>query len=435
MLLKGKRLLLPDHITYAPRILKQVLFYQKSWHWNKQQVLDYQNKKLREIVSYAGKYVPYYITLFKEIGLDTSTFRGIEDIEKIPLLDKEIIRTNPQDFVSYASKELGTQIIKTSGSTGTPLTLHIDRISRANKYACFARAYFWAGYRPGALRFVLKGFSESKKEPYGYDLVRNMIYLNSSKMDKDNCMAAAKLVAKYKPIIFEGYARSFVDFYNHIGNSFEIKPPKGIFVYGETVPEQIREFLQTNFQAHLYDYYAHEENAVLICETPDYHKRLMDDYFYSEIINENGETIDTDYGELVGTSFYNYAMPLIRYKTRDYIKLGEDTGLPFRKVSAIEGRMDDYLLLPDGRKIYFAEGAISYAKGIIVAQYVQRANDKITINLVIDDSFKKESFGEIKQGLIKRIGDSVKFEFKVVKELEKKESGKTPFIINRIIEE
>ena len=171
---------LPYHISNAPLILKQFLFYQKSWRWSKQQVLDFQNEKLKEIVKYAGKYVPYYINLFEDIGLDTSTFRGIEDIEKIPLLDKEAIRTNPQDFVSYVSKELGTQILKTSFSTGTPLSFHIDKISRAYKYACFARAYFWAGYKPGALRFVLKGFSESKKEPYGYDLLRNFLYLNSS---------------------------------------------------------------------------------------------------------------------------------------------------------------------------------------------------------------------------------------------------------------
>lgn len=426
---------LPDHITYAPLILKQFLFYQKSWRWSKQQVLDFQNEKLKEIVKYAGKYVPYYINLFEDIGLDTSTFRGIEDIEKIPLLDKEAIRTNPQDFVSYVSKELGTQILKTSGSTGTPLTLHIDKISRANKYACFARAYFWAGYKPGALRFVLKGFSESKKEPYGYDLLRNMIYLNSSKMDKDNCLAAAKLVAKFKPVIFEGYARSFVDFYNFIDNSYQIKPPKGIFVYGETVPEQIREFLQTNFQTHLYDYYAHEENAVLICETPDYEKRLMDDYFYSEFINENGEATDADYGELVGTSFYNYAMPLIRYKTRDFVKLGEEYGVPFRKVNAIEGRMDDYLLLPDGSRRFLFEGAINYADGVVVAQFVQNKVDQVTVNLIVDDDFRLEYCNEIEKGMKKRLGPSLKYTFKIVDELEKKKSGKAPFIINKISDE
>ena len=86
-----KTMKLPNHITQAPEILRRYLFYQKSQHWNRQQVLDYQNAKLKEIVVYAGKYVPYYRELFREIGLDTSTFRGIEDLQKIPLLDKEKI--------------------------------------------------------------------------------------------------------------------------------------------------------------------------------------------------------------------------------------------------------------------------------------------------------------------------------------------------------
>ncbi len=236
---------LPNHITQAPEIFRRYLFYQKSQHWNRQQVLDYQNAKLKEIVTYAGKYVPYYRKLFREIGLDTSTFRGIEDLQKIPLLDKETLRTRQKEFIADTVHELDAQVEKTSGSTGTPLTLMIDKHSRANKYAAYARAYRWAGYRPGALRFIIKGLSLSKSKPYGYDPLRNMVYLNSSKMTKENCLAAAKLVARYKPSIFEGYARSFIDFYNNICNDYKIASPRGIFVYGETVTQPIREFVQS----------------------------------------------------------------------------------------------------------------------------------------------------------------------------------------------
>ena len=36
---------LPNHITQAPEIFRRYLFYQKSHHWNRQQVLDYQSAK------------------------------------------------------------------------------------------------------------------------------------------------------------------------------------------------------------------------------------------------------------------------------------------------------------------------------------------------------------------------------------------------------
>ena len=425
---------LPNHITQAPEIFRRYLFYQKSQHWNRQQVLDYQNAKLKEIVVYAGKYVPYYRELFREIGLDTSTFRGIEDLQKIPLLDKETLRTRQKEFIADTVHELDAQVEKTSGSTGTPLTLMIDKHCRANKYAAYARAYRWSGYRPGALRFIVKGLSESKPKPYGYDPLRNMIYLNSSKMTRENCLAAAKLAAKYKPSIFEGYARSFIDFYNNICNDYKIASPRGIFVYGETVTQPIREFVQSAYGAHLYDFYSHAENAVMICEKPDQKKYLMEDYFYPEIVDTQGHTAVDGYGELVGTSFYNYAMPFIRYKTRDMVRLSDDkrNTNAFRQVETIEGRMDDYILLPDGRKIYFAEGAVGYAKGVIAAQYIQDQPGHLTINLIVDDTFSEDQYPMIEQGLVKRIGDSLKVHFKIVNELEKKPSGKVPFIINRI---
>ena len=421
----------PDHIALAPHILKRFLFYQRSQHWNKQQVLDYQNEKLREIVAYAGKYVPYYRELFKEIGVDPSIFRGIEDLRLIPYLDKDTLRTRTDEFVADTAGILGTHIEKTSGSTGTPLALRIDKISRVNKFAAYARAFVWAGYRPGALRFVLKGFSESKNKSYGYDPLRNMIYLNSSRMDKDTCLRAANLVAKYKPSVYEGYARSFIDFYNNTCHDYAFAAPKGIFVYGETITPQIREFVERAFKTHLYDFYSHAENAVMICENPDHSRYFMEDYFFPEILVEN-DSGDRNYGELVGTSFYNYSMPLIRYKTRDYVFMAESTDSAFRKVSLIEGRMDDFLILPDGRKIYFAEGALTYAKGVVAAQYIQDSVDHITVNMVVDNGFSSEYYPEIEKGLIKRIGKGIGFSFNIVPELQKKDSGKTPFIINRM---
>jgi len=423
---------LPNHITQAPEIFRRYLFYQKSQHWNRQQLLDYQNSKLKEIVAYAGKYVPYYRNLFREIGLDTSTFRGIEDLQKIPLLDKETLRTRQKEFIANTVHELDAQIEKTSGSTGTPLTLMIDRHSRANKYAAYARAFRWAGYRPGALRFVLKGLSETKSKAWGYDALRNMIYLNSSKMNKDACMAAAKLVAKLRPSVFEGYARSFIDFHKLIPNEFQFTAPRGIFVYGESVTSGIREHVQTAFGAHLYDFYSHAENSVMICERPDYKKYLMEDYFYPEIVTTEGNQAEDGYGELVGTSFYNYAMPLILYRTRDNVRMADKEDCSFREVLEIEGRMDDFIEMPDGRKIYFAEGALGYAEGIIMAQYIQEKPGELVVSLLVDDQFNPASFIEIERGLRKRIGDSLKVRFQVVDELEKKQSGKVPFIINRI---
>jgi len=427
-----KQMKLPSHITQAPEILRQFMFYQKSQHWSRQQILDYQNSKLKEIVAYAGKYVPYYRKLFQDIELDTSSFRGIEDLDNIPFLDKETLRSRQEEFIADTVHDLDARVEKTSGSRGTPLRLMIDKHSRANKYAAYARAYRWAGYSPGALRFVVKGFSESKSKDWGYDVLRNMIYLNSSRMNKENCLEVAKLVSKLKPSIYEGYARSFIDLHNQIKDECKLSSPRGIFVYGETVTPGIRDHVQKVFGSHLFDFYSHAENSVMICEKPDGRRYLMEDFFYPELICAEAKPAEEGYGELVGTSFYNYAMPFIRYKTRDYVRLAPDQSKNFREVLSIEGRMDDYILMPDGRKIYFAEGALGYAEGIVAAQYIQDETDHLTVNLIVEEGFSANSYPLITQGLVKRLGPSLRFSFKIVSELERKDSGKTPFIIRKI---
>lgn len=425
---------LPNHITQAPEIFRRYLFFQKSQHWNRQQVLDYQNAKLKEIVSYAGKYVPYYRNLFREIGLDTATFRGIEDLPRIPLLDKDTLRTRQKEFVADTAHLLGAHQEKTSGSTGTPLTLMIDKHSRANKYAAVARAFRWAGYRPGALRFVIKGLSEYKAKPYGYDLLRNMIFLNSSIMTRENCLAAARLATKFKPSVFEGYARSFIDFFNHTSNDYTIASPRGIFVYGESVTPRIREFVQSSYGAHLFDFYSHAENVAMICEKPDQKKYMMEDYFFPEIVDQEGNPAADCHGELVGTSFYNYAIPLIRYKTRDYLKCkySEINDNQFLEVVEIEGRVDDFITTPDGKRIFLNEGAITYGEGIIASQLVQEKPDTVSINLIVDSNFNMEYCDKITKGLHKRGGDNLKYKYHIVDELERRKSGKIPFIISKI---
>src|SRR5512138_1524282 len=53
-----------------------------------------QEKKLRHLIEFAYDQVPYYRTLFKTLGLQPRDIRSIEDLEKLPVLTKEISKAN-----------------------------------------------------------------------------------------------------------------------------------------------------------------------------------------------------------------------------------------------------------------------------------------------------------------------------------------------------
>jgi phenylacetate-CoA ligase len=419
------------------RRLERYSFYRKSQYWSREQIEQYQDKKLIEIIRHAGIHIPYYRNLFQEIGLDINSFRGRQDMDKIPLLDKEMVRKNYSAFIAdYIDQNNTKWWRKTSGSTGTPLKFMLDEQSSINKSSVVFRAYQWAGYRIGMKIFLLKGLSESKPKDYDFELSKNMYYLNSSRLTKENCIAVGEKLIKFRPKFFAGYVRSFIDFYKYINEAGIPAPkPKGIFCYGETVTPDIRAYIEKAYSSKLYDFYSLVENVAAISQMPDNQMYMTEDFFFPELVDHEGNKTASDYGELIATSFYNYSMPFIRYKTRDMIKLADPTReyrYALKPVEFIEGRVDDYILLPDGRKIYYAEGALGYAKGIVAAQYIQDRIDHLKINLIIDDDFMGEYYHEIEKGLQKRIGQSIKVDFAIVDELEKKGSGKTPFIIRRI---
>ena len=57
-----------------------------------------QEKQLRYMINFAYTNVPYYHRLFNDLKLSPSDVKTIKDLEKIPILRKEIIKEHWNDF-------------------------------------------------------------------------------------------------------------------------------------------------------------------------------------------------------------------------------------------------------------------------------------------------------------------------------------------------
>jgi len=96
----------------------------RVWRLDKSQLERYQNKMFKKLVRYAYKKTKLYREKFGEANLDVEEIRGIKDIEKIPLIDKEDLAGRPLEEItpqSYLKKDF--RIVSTSGSSGKPLSL------------------------------------------------------------------------------------------------------------------------------------------------------------------------------------------------------------------------------------------------------------------------------------------------------------------------
>ena len=85
--------------------------------------------RVRELVRYAAEHVPFYRDHFAASGLDPAGFRSAEDLERLPLVDKETVREAPERFRSLAPEAHDAVELETSGSTGVPVQIAHDRRS------------------------------------------------------------------------------------------------------------------------------------------------------------------------------------------------------------------------------------------------------------------------------------------------------------------
>ena len=70
---------------------------QNQWK-SYEQLKEEQEKQLRVMINFAYKNVPYYHKLFDDLKLSPDAIKRVEDLEKLPILTKEIIKQNWDDF-------------------------------------------------------------------------------------------------------------------------------------------------------------------------------------------------------------------------------------------------------------------------------------------------------------------------------------------------
>ena len=115
-------------------------------------------------------------------------------------------------------------------------------------------------------------------------------------------------------------------------------------------------------------------------------------------------------GELIATGLLNADQPLIRYRVGDRVDLSDGAarcgcgrGLPTMR--GIEGRADDVLFTPDGRRVGRLDPVFKSALPIREAQIIQETLRRVRIRYVPTPSFSPEDGRSLVQRLRDRMGD------------------------------
>lgn len=409
-----------------------------------EEVGEIQLRKLGALVDHASRNVPYYRSLFRERGLATSDIAALSDLRKIPLLNKEVVRTSPGDFLPEGADTHGMVHVHTSGTTGKPLDLLQSPELFQKEYATWWFHRSWAGVRLGDRTATLAGHPvapvDQKRPPFWIRNYReNQLLFSSYHMSWENLPHYAGALERFRPEFVHGYPSSVYLVALHLNDvGMTSVRPKAVFTSSETIFEYQRTEIERAFGCRVFCYYGNVERAGYIGECEEGRLHVLPEHSIIEFLGDDGEPVAAGApGRVVSTNIDNLSMPLLRYVTGDVaVPLPEDErcpcGRPGRLVESVTGRVEDYVVTPDGTLVGRLDHILKGVSHVKEAQIYQPSRDRIVVRIVKDDGYLSEDERALLANSRERLGATIGITFEYVDHIERTSTGKFRFIVSDV---
>lgn len=407
----------------------------------------YQDERLRVTVKHAYETVPFYRRRFDECKLKPSDIRGQVDLPKLPLLTRADIRTHFEDLRSRKVSRSSMRTGHTSGTTGTPLTVGYDADTVWMAYAALDRHYRWAGCRlarDGDRIAVARGNVivplEQRTPPFWrMNRYQNQLLLSSFHLSKQNLPAYFEALARFKPVVLDGYPSTLYLLAKFLQSRGETFPLRAAITSSETLYDFQRQVIEERFACRVFDYYALAERVVFSseCERHEGH-HLAVEYGIAEVADGQGRPLPSgSVGRLVGTSLHNMAMPLIRYVTNDMTSFREkpcSCGRGLKIMDDVTTKAEDVLTLKDGRLISPSVMTHPFKPLDCIegSQIIQTDRDSVTVRLIPGPAYTQAHTDHLVTELQARLGDDIRIEVRMVDRLEPAANGKFKWVTSHV---
>lgn len=330
----------------------QVAAGEKTGNWSTDQMLAWQEEKLKETVRYVYGNSPFYRARMQGAGLEPGDIKCLDDLKKLPFTDKEDLQRNYPLGMMTAPEEKVVRIHASSGTKGKKTIACYTRRDIEDWAEMMARCYRFAGLTlldriqitPGyGLWTAGVGFQLGVERlgamavPVGPTTTDTQLELMI-----DMGVTAVCSTSSYALLLGEEVEKQ--------GLRDKLKLRVGV-VGSERWSERMRKKIEDLLGVETFDIIGMTElygpGVGIDCR---HHQGVhyWSDYFIFEVVDPaTGEPVPPGQeGELVATTICREAAPLLRYRTRDLTRAIEDPcpcGSPYFRVDRIFGRTDDMI--------------------------------------------------------------------------------------------
>jgi len=430
-----------DHWRYGAVYERLVPGIVERASWPAERMAEHRDEQLRKMIRHAAHYVPYYRKLFADHGIDPDGIRTVEDLRRIPILDKETVRKEAVSFVDETLDRGKLWAGHTSGTTGKSLDLYRSREVASAAFAYMdMRRFMMGGMRRRKDRSVCIGVYQvcrpkATKPPFWVvNRHWDQMYMSCYHLSPENLPHYVKALRDWRPKYFSGYPSAMYAIARFIVDSEEEPVPIEVcYSTAETLYDFQRKTIEKAFNCRVYNQYGCGEMIGFAMECPKGEMHLSPDYGVIEICDENGEPLPAGQtGHIIGTTLLNFSQPFIRYRVGDMGTLKEGAcacGSPLPLLGGVEGRIDDSLILKDGRYVGRLDTVFKDTHEIVEAQIVQDTPENIRIRVVPGKQYTPQVGARAKANLEQYIGTGHKITVETVSSIERTAAGKYKVIV------
>jgi len=428
------------------------MYDEKIETMNRNEMQQLQLERLQQMIDYCIENVPFYKNKFKQAGITSGKqVESLEDISKLPFTTKLDIANNYPTGLLAVPMEKVLRIHASSGTTGKPKIGYYTKRDVEVWDDITARMLTTSGLKKEDIVQISFGYGlftaglgfHQGAEKIGSTVIPVSAGNSKKQITMMHDLGATVLMAtpSYATYLSELVKKSGIPL-----SEFKINK---VILGAERCTISMLNTIKKNLQCEVIDNYGLTEffgpGVAAECQC-HCGMHISEDVFYPEIIDpKTGKVLqDGEQGELVFTSLYREALPLIRYRTGDITTLTHEKcecGRTTVRMQAPFARVDDMFVFK-GINIYPTqiEYVLDKIKGIspyyLIKLERKEYKDVATIYIELENS--KETYSnyairklkeEIKQKLDEDIIVKLNFELIEPNTLERT-TGKSKRVID-----
>ena len=305
-------------------------------------------KYIDKLLIHATNSTPYY-----------SSYKNFNSIQDFPVINKVIIQQNFDKFQSTKYKDKDNFKVSTSGSTGVPFFLYQDKNKRRRNHSDVIYFLKESGFKIGNRLYELEVWRGHNEKDRLKAWLQNTIQFDISKLTDKRIESFIELLKndKQSKKTMLGFASSYEIIAQYMERNNIFLDNLGL-TSAVANSEYLNPYTKTTLGKHLntqiLSRYSSEEIGIIAQQTLNSPNSFVINHasYVVEVLQfDNNESVKPgEFGRIVVTDLFNFAMPIIRYDTGDIAKLGiNDKGVI--QLDEIEGRKMDVIYDSDGNLI------------------------------------------------------------------------------------